>query len=122
MGSHFNRRTGIAAALAVLGAALIGGAHAEEPTVHEVKMLNVNPDNKRERMVFVPKLLTVQPGDTVKFLPSDPGHNTQTTKGMVPAGAEGWKSKAGQEFSVTLTEPGLYGFNCAPHVAAGMVG
>ncbi|MEM6537979.1 MAG: pseudoazurin [Pseudomonadota bacterium] len=92
------------------------------PTVHEVQMLNVNPDNPRERMVYVPRVLKVNPGDTIKFISNDPGHNTQSTKGMIPAGAEGWKSLAGKDFEVTLTQPGVYGYNCAPHVAAGMVG
>lgn len=91
-------------------------------TVHEVKMLNAHPDNRAQTMVFVPNILKIAPGDTVKFLPSDPGHNTQSTKGMIPAGTEGWKSKAGEEFEVTLTEPGVYGYNCLPHNAAGMVG
>ncbi|MEM9128696.1 MAG: pseudoazurin [Pseudomonadota bacterium] len=109
----------------ILGAvisALLGFASAQEPTVHEVKMLNINPDNPRERMVFVPKVLKIQPGDSVKFISTDFGHNTQTSDGMIPAGTEGWKSKAGEDFTVTLTEPGLYGYNCQPHVAAGMVG
>lgn len=113
------RRVVIAGATALV---LAGVASAQEPTTHEVKMLNVNPDNPRERMVFVPKVLNIQPGDSVKFLPSDPGHNSQSTKGMMPVGAEPWKSMAGKEFTVTLTEPGVYGYNCAPHVAAGMVG
>ncbi|MEM9170317.1 MAG: pseudoazurin [Pseudomonadota bacterium] len=91
-------------------------------TTHEVKMLNAHPDNPRQRMVYVPRVLSVKPGDTITFISSDPGHNTQSTNGMIPDGAESWKSKAGQDFSVTLTEPGIYGYNCQPHVAAGMVG
>jgi len=118
-----DRRTFLLGASACVLAASTGSALAfDDHTTHEVQMLNVNPDNPRQRMVFLPRVLRVKPGDTVKFLSSNPGHNTETTKGMVPAGAEGWKSKANQEFEVTLTQPGVYGYNCAPHQAAGMVG
>ncbi|MEM1396290.1 MAG: pseudoazurin [Pseudomonadota bacterium] len=118
---------GAAVAAAASGASdtaaeAVNAVASSVPTVHEVQMLNVNPDNPRERMVYVPRVLKVNPGDTIKFISNDPGHNTQSTKGMIPAGAEGWKSLAGKDFEVTLTQPGVYGYNCAPHVAAGMVG
>ncbi|NRA29495.1 MAG: pseudoazurin [Parvularculaceae bacterium] len=118
-----DRRTFLLGASACVVTASTGVAFAQEGgTTHEVKMLNVNPDNPRQRMVFSPRILRVKPGDSVKFLSSMPGHNSQSSKGMIPAGAEGWKSKANQEFTVTLTQPGVYGYNCAPHQAAGMVG
>ncbi len=108
--------------LAAAAAALTGVASAQEATVHEVKMLNVNPDNPRQRMVFVPRILKVAPGDTIKFTSTDPGHNTASSKGMIPEGAEAWRSQANKDFELTLTKPGVYGYNCTPHQAAGMVG
>jgi pseudoazurin len=35
---------------------------------------------------------------------------------------ETFKSKINEEFSLTVTEPGLYGVKCTPHFAMGMVG
>jgi pseudoazurin len=40
---------------------------------------------------------------------------------MFPAGAEAFKSKFNEEFSVTLSAEGVYGVKCAPHYAMGMV-
>ncbi|MEM1140713.1 MAG: pseudoazurin [Pseudomonadota bacterium] len=92
------------------------------PTVHEVPMLNQNPDNPRQRMVFLPRVLAVKPGDTVVWLPTDPGHNSQSTDGMIPEGVEGWLGKFNKEVSFTFEKPGIYGYQCKPHLAAGMVG
>lgn len=91
-------------------------------TVHAVEMLNQDPDNPQNRMLFSPRVLAVEPGDTVRFLPVDRGHNAQTIDGMVPEGAEGWRSRLNDEFDVTLTVPGVYGYKCLPHLAMGMVG
>jgi len=91
-------------------------------TVHEVKMLNTDPDDRSQKMVYKPRVLRISPGDTVRFLPSDPGHNSASSRGMLPDGAEDWKSRIGQEFEVTLSIPGIYGYNCTPHKASGMVG
>jgi pseudoazurin len=42
--------------------------------------------------------------------------------GMLPDGVDPWKGKINEEISVTLEQPGLYGYKCAPHYALGMVG
>ena len=89
---------------------------------HEVKMYNKDPDNKKNRMVFVPRILKIQPGDTVKFISASKGHNTESIKGMLPAGVEKWKSKIGKDFELTLNKPGIYGYKCTPHFGVGMVG
>ena len=39
-------------------------------------------------MVFEPALIRVAAGDTVKFIPTDPGHNAETVRGMAPEGSE----------------------------------
>lgn len=93
-----------------------------EDAVHEVQMLNVHPEDRRKRMVFYPLIQVVQPGDTIKFLSVDPGHNSQSIEGMIPEGAEAWKSRTSQDFELTLTVPGIYGYKCLPHYATGMVG
>ena len=73
-------------------------------------------------MVFVPRILKIQPGDTVKFISASKGHNTESIKGMLPAGVEKWKSKIGKDFELTLDKPGIYGYKCTPHFGVGMVG
>lgn len=85
----------------------------------EVKMLNKGADGI---MVFEPGFTAIAPGDTVVFLPTDNGHNVESIKGMLPEGAEAFKSKMGEKFSVTFTQEGIYGVKCTPHAGMGMVG
>ena len=100
----------------LLATALAGtSAMAEE---FEVKMLN---KGETGMMVFEPDLVKVAPGDTVRFVPTDPGHNVQTIKGMIPEGTDPFVGKVGKEMVVTFTEPGIYGVECKPHYVMGMV-
>lgn len=92
------------------------------PVVHEIRMLNGDPENPRERMVFRPDLVVAKPGDVIKFIPTDPSHQSSSVDGMLPAGAEGWQGKVNEALEYTLTEPGVYGYKCVPHYAGGMVG
>ena len=102
-----------AAMVAVL--TLAGGAAAEE---HVVEMLN---KGEKGNMVFQPDFVRAAPGDTIKFVPTDKSHNAETIKGMIPEGAEGFKSKMNEELTVTLDKDGVYGVKCAPHYGMGMV-
>ena len=95
--------------------AFAGGAAAEE---HVVQMLN---KGDKGAMVFQPDFIKAAPGDTIKFVPTDKSHNAETIKGMIPEGAESFKSKMNEEFSVTLDKEGVYGVKCAPHYGMGMV-
>lgn len=85
----------------------------------EVKMLNKTADG--ERMVFEPAFVQIQPGDVVKFIATDKGHNAETIKGMIPEGAEGFKGKINEEIEITFEAGGVYGVMCKPHYAMGMV-
>ena len=89
---------------------------------HTVEMLNRHPDNKKKRNVFLPRILIVQPGDTVNFVTVDRGHNSASIDGMLPEGAEEWKGKLSKDVAVTFDTPGYYGYLCTPHYALGMVG
>ncbi|MBS9777688.1 MAG: pseudoazurin [Gammaproteobacteria bacterium] len=95
---------------------------------HVVMMLSNAPmteDNKGQMShtnVFSPDLLEVKPGDTVTFVPKEPGHNSVSKKGMMPEGAESWSSPIDKEFTITLDKPGVYGYICMPHYLMGMVG
>lgn len=106
----------IIAALA-LGAAVIA-AGAAGSTEIEVTMLN---KGEKGAMVFQPDFVKASPGDTIRFVPTDKGHNVETIKGMLPDGAEAFKSKFNEVFEVTLDKEGVYGVKCTPHYAMGMV-
>lgn len=95
--------------------ALAGAAGAAEI---EVKMLN---KGEKGTMVFEPDFVSAAPGDTIRFVPTDKGHNVETIKGMIPDGAEAFKSKFNEVFTVTLDKEGVYGVKCAPHYGMGMV-
>ncbi|HKL69321.1 pseudoazurin [Salibaculum sp.] len=98
-------------------AALMGGAAVAE--TFEVQMLNMGTDG--ERMVFEPAFVQAEPGDTIKFIATNPGHNAETNDGMIPEGAEGFTGRINEEIEVTMTEEGVYGVICKPHFAMGMV-
>lgn len=97
--------------------ALMGGAAFAED--FEVQMLNVGADG--ERMVFEPAFIQAAPGDTIKFVPTDRGHNAELNDGMFPDGAEQFEGRVNEEFEVTLDVEGVYGVICKPHFALGMV-
>jgi pseudoazurin len=94
---------------------MAGGACAAEI---EVKMLNKGAEGL---MVFEPALVKVAPGDTVKFVATDKGHNAETIKGMLPADAAPFVGKNGEDVAVTFDKPGVYGIKCLPHYGMGMV-
>lgn len=103
----------MAAAAAILVAA--GGASAAEV---EVKMLNKGADGM---MVFEPALVKVAPGDSVKFVATDKGHNAETIKGMLPDGAAPFAGKNSEDVVVKFDQEGVYGIKCTPHYGMGMV-
>ena len=102
-------------ATAVVLMTMAGGALAAEV---EVKMLNKGVEGA---MVFEPALVKVAPGDTVKFVATDKGHNAETIKGMLPADATPFLGKNGEDVAVTFDKPGIYGIKCLPHYGMGMV-
>lgn len=99
-------------AIFVIGA---GAAFAAEV---EIKMLNKGAEGM---MVFEPNLVRIAPGDTVKFIAADKGHNAETIKGMLPADATPFMGKNGEDMVVVFDKPGIYGVKCLPHYVLGMV-
>ena len=87
---------------------------------YQVQMLNKGSDGKM--MVFEPAFIKVAPGDTVKFIAKDKGHNAETISGMTPAGGSTFKGKFNEEIIVRFSKEGLYGYKCLPHAGMGMVG
>jgi pseudoazurin len=102
----------------ILGAAIVGALPASAAE-HEVKMLNKGAEGP---MAFEPSLLKIAPGDTVRFVATDKGHNVLSIEGMSPEGAAPFHGKMNEEITVTFDEPGVYGFECKPHYGMGMVG
>lgn len=103
-------------ALALL--ALLAAAPAAAAETHVVEMYNRSDNGP---MIYEPSFLRIAPGDSVRFVPTQPSHNAGTIEGMIPEGAEPFRSKVDEDFTVTLTVPGSYGVKCSPHVAMGMV-
>ena len=66
-------------------------------------------------------LIIANVGDTITFLPTDKGHMAASMKKMIPDGAEKFKGKTNKKVSYVVTEEGLYGVKCTPHMANGMV-
>lgn len=111
-------RFGFAAAAAFLFAtSLSGAASAEE---HVVKMMNAN--GKGKFMLFEPEFVKANVGDTVKFVPTNKGHNAEMIPDVWPEGAAEFKGELNQEAVLTIDKPGIYGFKCHPHYPMGMIG
>ena len=102
-------KLGLAVA-ALVACVLSSGAEARE---WQVKMVNKGPKGGME---FVPALIVAKPGDTVKFLATDRGHNAESIAGMIPPGATPFKGRINEEIVVKLTAQGLYGVKCLPHL------
>jgi pseudoazurin len=85
----------------------------------EVHLLNKGKDGV---MVFEPGLTKIARGDTVTFVPTDKGHNAETYKDLLPAGAQPFKGKINEPVKVTFDVEGAYVVKCAPHMPMGMVG
>ena len=85
-----------------------------------------------EARIFNPDVIYIQPGDNVKFV-NMTSHDTvsinrvplpdgQVFEGMLPEGAEGWKSGMGNNITFQLDIEGVYPYVCIPHIGFGMVG
>lgn len=104
-------------------ALLISGVFIAAPALaadHQVQMLN--KDSEGRAMQFEPAFLQIAPGDTVTFVPTSKGHNSETIPGLLPEGGQSWKGKFNEELTVTFDQEGYYAYKCAPHLGMGMVG
>lgn len=101
----------------LIGMALVFATSAAMAAEHIVEMKNNGADGV---MVFEPGFVKAQPGDTVKFVLTDPAHNSASV--AVPEGADGWQGAINEEITVTLNEEGVYVYKCTPHAALNMAG
>lgn len=102
--------------LTVLGTSLI--ASTLYAAQYEVQMVN---RNKLGGMSYEPSYLIIQPGDTVKFLRTAPGHNAATISSMWPETAQTFRGNINEEIVMSFDKEGVYGVECTPHMAMGMV-
>ena len=73
--------------------------------------------------VFAPDILYVQPGDAIQWVNmAVGGHDSVSIEGLIPEGAQPWRSQIGENFGVTLTVEGVYAYVCEPHISFGMMG
>ena len=97
-----------------------------EVSAQQVHIINA------EARIFNPDVLYIQPGEYVKFV-NMTSHDTVSINkvplpdgeefaGMLPEGAEGWKSGMGNNITLQLDIEGVYPFVCIPHIGFGMMG
>ncbi|MCY3751845.1 MAG: plastocyanin/azurin family copper-binding protein [Gammaproteobacteria bacterium] len=102
---------------------LLGSLQASAQQIHVVNA---------EARIFNPDVIYVKPGDNVRFVNMTshdavsinqvPLPDGQVFDGMLPEGAEGWKSKMGNDFTLQMDIEGVYPYVCIPHIGFGMVG
>ena len=86
-------------------------------SVVTVEMLNKDADGNR--MVYSEEIVEIAAGSTVKWVPTDKGHNVEI---IASPNDMKFKSKNGKEASVTFETPGIYYYWCTPHKGMGMIG
>lgn len=94
-------------------------AQAEE---HIVQIIS---DLDSMRFAFEPRIVIIQPGDTVTWVNQElMDHNVVTYPDGFPAGAQGFESPflsaVGERWSHTFEQQGTYEYHCIPHLLMGM--
>ena len=85
----------------------------------DVTVEMLNKDANGNRMVYSQEVLEIAAGSTVKWVPTDKGHNVEI---IASPNDMKFKSKNGKEASVTFETPGIYYYWCTPHKGMGMIG
>lgn len=70
---------------------------------------------------FSPLVVKVAPGDSVSWTNMST-HNVEMIEGLIPEGAEAFKSEMSQDVTHTFDKEGIYIYKCTPHIGAGMGG
>ena len=89
------------------------------PSNHIVKMLNQGAEGV---MIFEPAVLKINTGDSVTFKSIDAAHNSASISSMIPNNAQAWNSNLSRDITVDFNVPGVYVYQCTPHVMMAMVG
>jgi pseudoazurin len=104
----------------LLGAGIALAALAAPATAKDI-VVHMRNQGASGTMVFEPAFVRANPGDRIRFLPTDPSHNAETIPNMLPAGVAPSVGAMNKEFVLPVTQPGLYGIKCKPHYSMGMV-
>ncbi|MBS0253214.1 MAG: pseudoazurin [Proteobacteria bacterium] len=99
--------------------AAVSTSHAANAAEHVIEMRN--KDDAGNTMVFVPGFVKAEVGDTIKFVPTDKGHNAQSVPNIWPADVPEVKGAFSREVVFKAEKDGLYVFKCLPHFGMGMV-
>lgn len=70
---------------------------------------------------FSPLVVKIAPGDSVSWTNMST-HNVEMIEGLIPEGAEAFKSEMSQDVTHTFDKEGIYIYKCTPHIGAGMGG
>ena len=85
----------------------------------DVTVEMLNKDANGNRMVYSQEVLEIAAGSTVKWIPTNKGHNVEI---IASPNDMKFKSKNGKEASITFETPGIYYYWCTPHKGMGMIG
>ena len=85
----------------------------------DVTVEMLNKDANGNRQVYSQEILEIAAGSTVKWVPTNKGHNVEI---IASPNDMKFKSKNGKEASVTFETPGIYYYWCTPHKGMGMIG
>ena len=83
-----------------------------------IDMLNKRDDG--QKMVYSQDVAQIDVGDTIKWLPTNKGHNVEFLGGPDGFSLPG-KSGLNKEVSITFDKPGVYLYVCTPHKVMGMI-
>jgi plastocyanin len=106
----------LASLVVVIGAVFshVGAASAETVTV---KM-----GSDSGQLAFVPKVVEISVGDTVKWVNNKAFPHNVVINGHPELSHKKLAQKPKLELASTFTEPGEYSYYCSPHRGAGMQG
>ena len=112
--------------LLFLGAAgmvtLLSARGARSAVEHRVEALNIDPDDRSRRMIYQPEILRIAPGEAVRFVPVDRGHNVESFPDMLPEDVEPFRAPVNEALTVQFAAEGTHGYFCQPHRVMGMMG
>ena len=102
--------------LLVVASFLVTTAPAMADT-HEVKM-----GSDTGMLKFVPETLTIDKGDTVKWVNNKMAPHNAVFDNNAVKSHKNLVFSPGESYETTFDEPGEYSYYCEPHRGAGMVG
>ena len=118
-----------------IGGGLLAGLSLTRPSdAGETVEIRMQGNADGSRVWFDPIGLHIRPGQTLRWINTDPGNSHTATAYhprnferplRIPEGAEPWNSDyllPQESFSVTPVVEGVYDYFCVPHEHAGMVG